>query len=96
MVYLIETGKWHKWMEMPGRQELKITDSLKFNELVIPTSDTIKMGWLVTSVVPNKKHLLLTGPTGTGKTLTIIDILTTNYDNDFYSYMNVREYLKIV
>ena len=47
-VYLIETGNWHKWMEMPGRQELKITDSLKFNELVIPTPDTIKMGWLVT------------------------------------------------
>ena len=47
------------------------------------------MGWLISMVVPNKKHLLLTGPTGTGKTLTIIDILTTNYDNDFYSYIKM-------
>ena len=86
-VFLIETGNWHKWMEMPGRQELKITDSLKFNELVIPTSDTLKIAWLVTSVVPNKKHLLLTGPTGTGKTLTIISTLQSNYDTDYYCYI---------
>ena len=71
-------------MEMPERKQFQVTPELRFNELVIPTPDTIKMGWLISMVVPNKKHLLLTGPTGTGKTLTIIDILTTNYDNDFY------------
>ena len=89
MVYLIETGKWHKWVEMPERKQFQVTADLRFNELVIPTPDTIKMGWLISMVVPNKKHLLLTGPTGTGKTLTIIDILTTNYDNDFYSYVKM-------
>ena len=87
VVYLIETAHWHKWVEMPGKEEFKITDELKFNELVIPTPDTAKIAWLITSVVPNKQHLLLTGPTGTGKTLTIISTLDANYDNDYYCYI---------
>ena len=89
MVYLIETGKWHKWTEMPGRTEFKINEELKFNELVIPSNDTIKMSWLISMVVPSKKHLLLTGPTGTGKTLTIISTLSEKYDTDFYSYVKM-------
>ena len=89
MVYLIETGKWHKWTEMPGREEFKVNEDLKFNELVIPSNDTIKMNWLISMVVPSKKHLLLTGPTGTGKTLTIISTLSEKYDTDFYSYVKM-------
>ena len=89
MVYILETGKWYKWLEMPNRKEFKVTEELKFNELVIPTPDTLKMSWLISMVVPIKKHLLFTGPTGTGKTLTIISTLMANYDNDMYSYVKM-------
>ncbi|MCQ2815733.1 MAG: AAA family ATPase, partial [archaeon] len=88
-VYLIETGKWHKWVEMPGREAFKIKPELKFNDLVIPTLETIKMGWLITMVVPIKKHLLFTGNTGTGKTLTVLNTLSNNYDNDQYTYIKM-------
>lgn len=89
MVYILETAKWYKWIEMPNRKEFKVTEELKFNELVIPTPDTLKMSWLISMVVPIKKHLLFTGPTGTGKTLTIISTLMANYENDMYSYIKM-------
>ena len=89
MVYILETGKWYKWLEMPNRTEFKVNEEQKFNELVIPTPDTLKMSWLISMVVPIKKHLLFTGPTGTGKTLTIISTLMANYENDMYSFVKM-------
>jgi dynein heavy chain len=88
-VFLISTGKWHKLLEMPGKEPFKLKEDFKFNELIIPTMETIKMEWLINTTVPNKKHLLFTGNTGTGKTLTVVNTLSKNYETDYYTYIKM-------
>jgi dynein heavy chain, axonemal len=44
---------------------------MSFGELIIPTNDSICYTYLLDILVRNKKHVLMTGPTGTGKTVNI-------------------------
>ena len=76
-------------LEMPDKEVFKLKEELKFNELIIPTIETIKMEWLINTTVPNKKHLLFTGNTGTGKTLTVVNTLAKNYETDYYTYIKM-------
>ena len=41
-------------------------------------------------VIPSKKHLLITGNTGTGKTLTILNTLNNQYENDKFTYIKLN------
>eukprot|EP01033_Poteriospumella_lacustris_P000280 gene286-182_t len=45
---------------------------LSYAELIIPTKDSICYTYLLDILVRNKKHVLMTGPTGTGKTVNIL------------------------
>ena len=48
-----------------------VDNKLGFNEIVVPTFDSIRMKYLKKILVLNKKHVLSPGPTGTGKTVNI-------------------------
>jgi dynein heavy chain len=89
MVYNVELNKWIKWTEIPQKKEFKVSEELKFSELVIPTPDTIKIGWMMNMIVPIRKNLLITGNTGTGKTLTVINMLNNQYENDQYTFIKL-------
>lgn len=43
--------------------------TLKFNEIVIPTTETLKYTFLLDLFVKNELPVLMIGPTGTGKTV---------------------------
>ena len=45
---------------------------LSFAELIIPTKDSICYTYLLDTLVRNQKNVLMTGPTGTGKTVNIL------------------------
>jgi len=49
--------------------------------LLIPTTDSIRNNYLLNLCVENKIHLLISGPTGTGKTVNIKNELIKNYFN---------------
>ena len=87
-VYNPTKNKWERWNET--QVEFKIREDMKFHELVIPTPDTIKINWLINMVVPSKKHFLVTGNTGTGKTLTILNSLNHQYETDKYTYIKLN------
>lgn len=56
---------------------------LSFSELIIPTQDSICYTYLLDALVRNKKHVLMTGPTGTGKTVNILGHLQTGLPDKY-------------
>lgn len=45
-----------------------VDPSLAYNEIMIPTSDSSRNLYLSKLLITNNKNMLISGPTGTGKT----------------------------
>ena len=56
---------------------------LSFSELIIPTKDSIGYKYLLDVLIKNKKHVLMTGPTGTGKTVNILGHLQNDLPDKY-------------
>lgn len=67
--YDVEESKWIDWNSSVS--PYKYDPKLSYAELIIPTKDSICYTYLLDILVRNKKHVLMTGPTGTGKTVNI-------------------------
>jgi dynein heavy chain, axonemal len=57
----------------------------KLTDLIIPTIDSVRNNYLFSLFISMKSHLLLTGPTGTGKTVNVINEIITNYHNEQFT-----------
>ena len=66
-----ETGSpsWVLWPEIapPAKHDTKAA----FADMIVQTADTVKYTYLLELLVEHKKHCLISGPTGTGKTVNI-------------------------
>jgi dynein heavy chain, axonemal len=54
-----------------------------FNEIIVPTFDSIRMKFVKKLLVTNGKHILCPGPTGTGKTVNINDLINCQLTEDY-------------
>ena len=68
--YDFEKNEWINWTQSVA--PYSYDPKLSFAELIIPTMDSICYTHLLDILVRNNKHVLMTGPTGTGKTVNII------------------------
>jgi dynein heavy chain len=68
--YDVNTNQWLNWKDTcpPYAYDPK----LSYAELIIPTLDSICYTYLLEILITNKKHVLMTGPTGSGKTVNIL------------------------
>jgi len=85
--YYVDGSRWKLWreqLESLDKREEVFEEGLKFHEVVIPTTDTIKFTSLLEFMVKNKLPVLILGPTGTGKTL---------YVSSFMKSLNQDEYV---
>jgi dynein heavy chain len=65
---------WKIWTDTVPNYS--VNSSLSFGEIVVPTFDSIRMKYIKKMLIINKKHVLSPGPTGTGKTVNINELLT--------------------
>ena len=75
--------KWTNWLE--GRPVYKIPNEMKFNAIVVPTIDTIRNEWLIEKLLCKGHHVLCTGDTGTGKSVSIKNKLLSGMPSTFSS-----------
>lgn len=73
-------------------QNIKICVQLKllFSEIEVPTIDNVRSAFLIEMLLTNNYNVLCIGPTGAGKTFTIMSKLTysmpKNYVSDFLNF----------
>ena len=72
--YNMEKKEWIIWTETV--QKYQCDSKMNYGEIVVPTFDSIRMLYLKKLLIMNNKHILCPGPTGTGKTVNINQLLT--------------------
>ena len=83
----IETRKWKHWLETVNQFE--IPNNMSYTDIIIPTSDSIRNKYLIKHLAKTNKHVITTGPTGTGKTIGINELMTREM-GDKYSSFNIN------
>lgn len=68
-------GGFIGWMQTVP--EKKLSPKVAFQDIIVPTVDSVRYTWLVEALVTHGRHMLAVGPTGTGKTLNVADKLMT-------------------
>ncbi len=81
--YKFDTGKkeWIYWTATIN--DFVIDNKAQYSEIIVPTFDSIRMKFVKRTLLSNKKHVLSPGPTGTGKTVNISNLLNLEMGEDF-------------
>ena len=59
-----------------------------YHEIMIPTTDSVRNIFFLKLLITNEKHVMNVGPTGTGKSLNINQLLTKELTDD-YQYISM-------
>ena len=83
IIYERGRAAWIPWMStIPP---FTIPKDAQYHQLIIPTSESLRISFFMNLMVKNSKHILFTGPTGTGKTISILNELNQNFLNEDYA-----------
>ncbi len=82
-----EKEVWKSWINTVP--QYLIPKEKEFHELIIPTKETICTSYMIQFYVKHNQHILLMGPTGTSKTITVKDALSKFFLNEKYANMQI-------
>jgi hypothetical protein len=80
----VSKGEWILWKN--SALEYVYDNRLSYSELIIPTKDSICYCHLLNTLLLNGKHVLMTGPTGVGKTVNITGHLQNSLSDRFVPF----------
>ena len=69
MFYNSEKFVWQNWSQTVP--PFTIPKNIGFNDLLIPTNDSIRFNYFLNLNIKNHMHSLFCGPTGTGKSINV-------------------------
>lgn len=69
MYYNTEKFVWQNWSQTAP--PFVIPKKISFNDLLIPTNDSIRFNYFFHLNIKNHLHVLFCGPTGTGKSINV-------------------------
>lgn len=72
-----ETCSWKNWISTVPPYQVPVGAS--FTEVIVPTIDSIRVAYLLTALLQKSKHTLIVGPTGTGKSITVVNCLKKSF-----------------
>jgi dynein heavy chain len=81
----LEKGQWVNWINTLPPYEISAT--ALYTEIIVPTPDSIRNTFLIKQIVKSNKHIITTGPTGTGKTINIVELLSKGLGDKYISIM---------
>lgn len=73
--------KWVPWSRKVPRMEIE-TNRISSGDVVVPTMDTVRHELLLNTWLNERKPLVLSGPPGSGKTMTLLSALRSQPDMD--------------
>lgn len=82
--YVCVKNEWTRWQEqIPA--EFKIPNDASFSEILVPTVDTVRYSYLLQVLLKHQKPVMFCGPTGTGKSVYIKDVLLNKLDSSVFT-----------
>lgn len=79
--YIFNDNKWREWNE--SYKNFSIPHKATFSDVVVPTTDYCRTRNLLSFGLTNKLHMLLVGPTGTGKSVNSVSFLSEGLTDRF-------------
>jgi dynein heavy chain len=72
-VWTVDTKEWKSWHETI--KEYVVDVKAPYSEIVVPTLDSIRMKWLMRTLLNANKNVMIPGPTGTGKSVYVTELM---------------------
>ena len=69
-----ENDEWKSWDNLLTYP--KIDARAEYTDIIIPTIDSVRYCYILRYLLTQRKHIITTGPTGTGKTVNMLDIIS--------------------
>lgn len=82
------TGEWYRWVDTLQEETFNLK-KIPLYQIIVKTADTVRYEYLLEQAIRHEKPILLCGPTGTGKTTYVKNLLLNKLPKNEYSLIEM-------